>query len=85
MTSSELRAEIGRLEALLKAQQAEEVKAGEVIKAPLEAIKRYLPPQVVAEVLGHACSNCSGDGRLEQGHGSGKWVRCQVCKGTGAA
>lgn len=78
MNAEELRAEIERLQSLLKnAENAEFV--ARVIETG-HPVSHYIP----SEVMGEACNNCGGEGRLEQGHGSGKWVRCQVCKGTGA-
>lgn len=73
-SNKELRAEIAELR-----KEAPQVIAHIISTHTLPPIK--LPP----EVAGYACKACGGDGRLEQGHGSGKWVRCVTCKGTGAA
>lgn len=77
-TAAEIRAEIGRLQALLKTEELRE-QVAHVLKTTPEPVKAALRP-----VVSHDCPSCSGMGKLEQGRGSGRWVICPTCHGSGS-
>lgn len=86
MTSAEIRAEIARLKQMLKTQELRE-QVHELLKTTPEEVKAKLRPVTVpalAAPIERFCPSCSGAGKLEQGRGSGKWVICPTCHGSGA-